>query len=147
MAGQALALVRGADAPSTGSVLQYLRNNTTAEGGINSRFAGINANSTALAASAFAYAGDLDAFERNHAFLDAVRFDHSAPEALRGGFAYKSSDVDPITTVSGQIRRVTAQAALGFAGGSYASSETLYPEQVDPDPTPTEPTEPTAPGD
>ena len=134
MAGQALALVRGADAPSTKNVLQYLRNNTTPEGGINSRFAGINANSTALAAGAFAYAGDLDAFERNHAFLDAVRFDDSAPEELRGGFAYKISDVAGVTTVSDQIRRATAQAALGFVGGSYASSETLYPEQVDPDP-------------
>lgn len=150
MAGQALALVRGADAPSTGSVLQYLRDNTTEEGGINSRFAGINANSTALAASAFAYVGDLGAFERNHAFLDAVRLDDSAPEDLRGGFAYKISDVEQVTTVTDQIRRVTAQAALGFAGGSYASSDTLYPVQVDPDPvdpTPTEPTEPTEPGD
>lgn len=142
MAGQALTLVRGADAPSTGSVLQYLRDNTTEEGGITSRFAGINANSTALAAGAFAVAGDLDAFERNHAFLDTVRFDDSAPEDLRGGFAYKISDVDKVTTVTDQIHRVTAQAALGFAGGSYTSSDALYPGQVDPDPTPTEPTEP-----
>ncbi|EEW50193.1 hypothetical protein HMPREF0290_1188 [Corynebacterium efficiens YS-314] len=146
MAGQALALVRGAEATSTRSVLQYLRNNTTPEGGINSRFAGINVNSTALAAGAFAYAGDLDAFERNHAFLDAVRFDDSAPEELRGGFAYKISDVDTVTTVSDQIRRATAQAALGFVGGSYASSETLYPEQVDPDPVDPDPVDP-APSD
>lgn len=145
LTAQALALVRGADAPTTASVLQYLRTNTTEEGGINSRFAGVNANSTALAAGAFAFVRDQGAFERNHTFLDTVRFGDSAPEELRGGFTYRISDVERATTVTDQIRRVSAQAALGFAGGSYASSEALYPGQGDPEPA--EPTEPTAPGD
>lgn len=143
LAGQALALVSGTDAASTESVLGYLRSNMTEEGGINSRFSGVNANSTALAAGAFTAAGDLASFARTHEYLDSVRFDDQAPESLHGAFAWRTLGMDTITAPTDQIRRTSAQAALGFTGGNYATSTTVYTGQVDetptPDPTPTTP--------
>lgn len=138
LAGQALALVQGADAPSTQNVLQYLRTNMTEEGGITSRFSGVNANTTVLAAGAFAVAGELDNFRRTHEYLTSVRFGDSAVESLRGGFAWRSRDMDTYTAPNDQVRRTSAQAALGFVGGNYANSTTIYSVQVDETPDPTE---------
>lgn len=148
LATQAMTLVYGVDHPAAQAGLGYLRANMDETGGIGSRFSGVNANTTALAAGAFAAAGDLGNLARTHEYLDSVRFGDTAPESLQGAFAWRTNGMDAVTSPNDQIVRASAQAALGFAGGSYINSEALYidnPVEDEPSDTPA-PTPPDNPG-
>ena len=140
LAAQALTLVYGKDHPATQSALGYLRDNMDITGGIASKFSGVNANTTALAAGAFAAVRDTDNLARTHEYLNSVRFGDTAPESLQGAFAWRTRGMDDITAPSDQILRTSAQAALGFTGGNYINAAVAYPghgvEVPSPEPTP-----------
>lgn len=140
LAAQALALTLGSDDSHTKSAVQFLRNNMGQSGGITSRYAGINSNTTALAAGAFQAVDDVDSFAKAHRFLDSTRFGASAGSELRGAFAHQSAHVATTSSLTDQVRRATGQAALAFAGFNYVGSEQLLnfgaPANPQPQPRP-----------
>ncbi|MDY6050126.1 MAG: hypothetical protein SPI77_06180 [Corynebacterium sp.] len=78
-------------------------------------FAGTpNANTVGLAAGAFAAAGDTDYLTKAQDWLAQVQFDCTFPVVERGGFGYKTKANDNKSFMA------TVQAAIGFAGRSYA---------------------------
>lgn len=138
LAAQAFAFVLGANDPATTSAIEYLKNNQAENGGMNSRFSGVNTNTTALAAGAFVAVGDKDAFSKAHRYLEAARLTGQAAPSLRGGFAQTAEKVSSTTSVDDSIRRTSGQAALAFAGYNYVGSEplTAKPSEVPPTTTP-----------
>lgn len=145
LAAQALTLVHGKEHPSSQATLGYLEENIDVTGGIASRFSGVNASTTALAAGAFAAAEDTANLTRTHNYLNSVRFDDTAPSALRGAFAWRTQGMASATAPTDQILRTSAQAALGFAGGNYINATVVYPGQDVPAPSPEPTPEPSTP--
>lgn len=139
LAAQAFALVDGTTADSTTRTVNYLSAAQDASGGISGFRLDVNANTTALAASAFALVNKETEFSKAHAYLESTRFGASASTDLAGAFAWRSSDVATATTVTDQIRRTSAQAALAYAGANYANDNlfiSVTPPTSEPTPAP-----------
>ncbi len=114
-------------AASAGAGLDHLVAVQGADGGFTSASGGENANTTGVAAQAFAAAGRTAPLDRAQGFLAALQYDCSFPAALRGGIAFTSADHatrasagSTATPEDGDLR-ATPQAALGLAGGTLAS--------------------------
>jgi hypothetical protein len=114
-------------AASAGAGLDHLVAVQGADGGFTSASGGENANTTGVAAQAFAAAGRTAPLDRAQAFLAALQYDCSFPAAVRGGIAFTSADHATRATAGSRATpddgdlRATPQAALGLAGGSLAS--------------------------
>lgn len=118
MVVMAAAAVQGSDSEYITSAVDYLRTKINDAGGIDGGW-GASTNSTGLAASAFAIAGDKGSLDRSRQYLKSAIFGDDKP-ALAGAFAYQLSGVASATAVTNQILMATSQAALGYAGRSYA---------------------------
>lgn len=82
--------------------------------------AALNANSTGVAAAALSAAGKTADAVAARNFLAGLQFDCTAPEALRGAYAYKFSGTSA-TAADSEILRATTQAAVGASGQNYAT--------------------------
>lgn len=118
---QAVSLTHPED-PHLQSATQFLRAKQGVDGGLASEQLPVNANTTGLAAGAFAVTGDQEGFHRAHSYLSSLRFDNSAPTSLSGAFAWSRSQTSAPSSPTDQIRRASVQAAVGFAGANYANA-------------------------
>ncbi len=160
LAVQALDVVGGNDA-AVQRAADYLESRQGADGGIGGGVAteGVNANSTGVAAVAFAVTGRTEARAEALAYLRTLTFGCDTP-ALAGAIAYNRADFDAAVALGadaqpdGTITRATAQAVLGLSGTSYAHVTAQGQAAATPDvdctaagdddaQTPTEPTQPT----
>lgn len=143
MAAQALTLANGAQDPTTQATLDYLVTTMDETGGVKNTWTGVNSNSTGIVGSAFALAGDEENYLKAREYLASVQFGEDADPSIQGGFAFTVKAKETNTAISDQIRRVTGQAALGFAGGNYANDKLItIANPVDPTPDPEIPTPP-----
>lgn len=119
---QALVASAGAVDADAQQGLDYLAGVQRADGGVGGAgpTATANANSTGLAAQAFAAGGRTAQARSAQGFLRALQFDCRYAAAFRGGVAYdQAARTDRLTagsTVKDQDRRSTTQALLGLAG-------------------------------
>lgn len=126
LAVQALVAAGGHDAAVTKAV-NYIAGQQQPDGGVLEPAAGggANANSTGLAAVAFALTGRSAEAAKAKNFVAGLQFGCSAPAALRGGFAFDKKSFDAATAqgstakVSDQERRATTQAVLAFTQQPY----------------------------
>ncbi|BAU94938.1 hypothetical protein N24_0676 [Corynebacterium suranareeae] len=138
MVAQALVLANGAQDPTTQATLDYLASKMDETGGVLNPWTGVNSNSTGLAGSAFALAGDKENYLKAYEYLESVQFGQDADPSLQGGFAMNVAGKQNNPVLNDQVRRATGQAALAFAGGNYANSDIFtIDEPVDPIPEPT----------
>lgn len=137
MVAMAAFAVNGKDDEDLAGAVAYLKGKINEEGGIDGGW-GANTNSTGLAASAFALAGDADSLAKTQGYLAKAVFPVDVSDGLAGAIAYKPADVAAATKVNNQIIMATNQAAIGLAGKSFAdvSVKVPAPEQPKPDPTP-----------
>ncbi len=103
--------------------LDYLTGIQTGAGGVASSTGGPNANSTGVAAQAFAAGGRASALAAAQSFLAGLQYDCSYAARLRGGIAFQASDraARSATAPADTDLRATPQAALGLAGGTLAA--------------------------
>lgn len=124
---QALAAVGGQDA-AVQDAADYLEGRQGKDGGVGggATTEGANANSTGLAATAFAVAGRDDARAQALGYLDSLTFGCETP-ALAGAVAYNRADFDAAVAQGAQaapdgtITRSTAQALMGRTDSSYVT--------------------------
>lgn len=126
VAVQAVIAAQGQQDPAAMKGLSYLTARQAVSGGIGGTgpTSGVNANSTGLAAAAFA-AGGLSAplLGAQH-YLEGLQYGCSFPTALRGGIAYDAAgfasqkQAGSGAKVTDQDVRSTAQATLGLSGQS-----------------------------
>lgn len=127
---QAVSLTHPED-PHLQSATQFLRAKQGMDGGLASEQLPVNANTTGLAAGAFAVTRDQEGFHRAHSYLSSLRFDASAPASLKGAFAWSRSQTSAPSGPTDQIRRASVQAAVGFAGANYANANKVdLPQDV-----------------
>ena len=123
-ANPAEAMVAAADgtAPDEAEAVASRGDRMGADGGVGGAGppSAPNGNSTGLAAAAFAAAGDTARAGRARSFLGSLFFGCDSPAALRGGIAYDAAAL-AATESSDQVRRTTAQAAVGLSGQSYVT--------------------------
>ena len=122
LAVQALVAVAGRGDADVTEATAYLATRSGADGGVGGAgpTAAPNANSTGLAAAAFAAAGRDDLAQRTRSYLGGLYFGCDAPAPLRGAVAYDAAGRST-TEPTDQLRRSTAQAALGLSGQSYVT--------------------------
>ncbi|HMT50109.1 prenyltransferase/squalene oxidase repeat-containing protein [Dietzia sp. UBA5065] len=122
MAVQALVAASDRTDPDVAEAVAYLGDRMGADGGVGGAgpTSAPNGNSTGLAAAAFAAAGDTARAGRARSFLGSLFFGCDSPAALRGGIAYDAAAL-AATESSDQVRRTTAQAAVGLSGQSYVT--------------------------
>jgi hypothetical protein len=129
-AAQALVGLLGATDPATARALTYLSARQGADGGIRNvdpSGPAANANTTGVAAQAFAAAGLTAPLTRAQDFLASLQYGCGFPAALRGGIAFTRAEYAARqasgrgATVLDSDLRATPQATLGLAGGSLLS--------------------------
>ena len=128
MALQGLIAVRGASDPAVQKGLNYLVGIQGTDGGVGGGgpTSDPNANSTGLAAQAFALGGRAAPLAAARSYLASLQFTCFQAN-LNGAIAYNPDAYDEAISegsdavVIDQDRRSTAQALLGFAGLSYAT--------------------------
>ncbi len=93
------------------------------DGGLPSATGPMNANTTGVAAQAFAAGGRAAALAEAQGFLAGLQYGCSFPAGLRGGIAFTTADRAGSSATAPQDSdlRATPQAALGLAGGTLAS--------------------------
>ncbi len=93
-----------------------------ADGGIASAQSAENANTTGVAAQAFAAGGRAAALSSAQSFIAGLQYDCSYQAALRGGIAFTAADRTGTgaTAPADRDLRATPQAALGLAAGTLA---------------------------
>jgi hypothetical protein len=125
-AAQALVGLLGTDDSATTKALAFLSSQQGTTGGIDNSEGVANANTTGVAAQAFAAGGQGWTLQlaRAQKFIASLQFDCSFPAALRGGIAFTAADFtatkkDPASQdLLDKSLRATPQATLGLAGGS-----------------------------
>ena len=118
-AAQAL-IAAGSARPRRGDALDNLAAVQLGDGALESANGVANANTTGLAAQAFAAGGRDAELADAQAFLVSLQYGCSSPAVLRGGIAF--SVAKRSTTVpSDQDLRATPQATLGLSGQSLLS--------------------------
>ena len=141
IAVQALVAAAGSADPDVSEATTYLADLMDSNGGIGGEppTDGVNANSTGLAAGAFAAAGDTTNAAKARSFLASLHLGCSAPEQLRGAIAYDAAALAQ-PELGTQLRMATGQAAVGLAGQSYvtvsAAGNAADPVQLDCSPEP-----------
>lgn len=126
LAVQALTAAGGHQA-AVARAVNFIAGKQQADGGViePGAQATANANSTGLAAVAFAVAGRSAQAAKAKSFVASLQFGCAAPNALRGGFAFDRKTFDAVkaagakATVSDQERRATTQAVLAFTQQPY----------------------------
>lgn len=126
LAVQAL-VAAGGHGAAVDKAVDYIAGQQQADGGVlePAAEAGANANSTGLAAVAFALTGRNAEASKAKNFVAGLQFGCAAPAALRGGFAFDKKSFDAATAqgstakVSDQERRATTQAVLAFTQQPY----------------------------
>lgn len=122
---QALLTVASSTPPTAGAAaagLDYLVARQGADGGIASAQSPENANTTGVAAQAFAAGGRASALSEAQGFIAGLQYDCTYQAPLRGGIAFTAADRagTGTTTPADSDLRATPQAALGLAGGTLA---------------------------
>lgn len=100
--------------PTTEQALDYLVRKQGADGGVVSALGPENANTTGLAAVAFALGGRQGAATKAYGYLKARQAEATGPTAV-GAVAFKAGGYDPATSL-----RSTTQALLGLVVGDDA---------------------------
>ncbi len=140
-----------ADAPEADDALDWLADAQNPDGSLESDEGVANANTTGVAAQAFAAGARDTALADAQAFLGTLQYDCTAAAALRGGIAFSEADRSS-TAVEDSDLRATGQATVGLAGESLLSalvSSSATPGTTgrtcasSPSATPTTSTEPT----
>ncbi len=116
----AQALVAAA-APEAGDALDWLADAQNPDGSLESDEGVANANTTGVAAQAFAAGARDSALADAQAFLGTLQYDCTAAAALRGGIAFSEADRST-TAVEDSDLRATGQATVGLAGESLLSA-------------------------
>lgn len=141
IAVQALVAAAGPADTDVTEATAYLAGLMDSNGGIGGEppTDGVNANSTGLAAGAFAAAGDTANAAKARSFLASLHLGCTAPEELRGAIAYDAAALAR-PELGTQLRMATGQAAVGLAGQSYvtvsAAGNAADPVQLDCSPAP-----------
>lgn len=113
----------GEEDAATGA-LEFLASKQQASGGLLNADGALNANTTGLAAQAFAAAGWADELAAAQGFLAGLQLDCAFVPELRGGIAFTAADratllKEPTNTAAiDKLLRSTPQATLGLAGGN-----------------------------
>lgn len=117
----AQALVAAGAAEEAGDALDWLAAAQNADGSLENSDGEPNANTTGVAAQAFAAGGRDADLAQAQAFLVTLQYDCTAAAALRGGIAF-SAGTRSTTTVEDSDLRATGQATVGLAGESLLSA-------------------------
>lgn len=153
----AQALVGFGEDEAATRALEYLASKQQASGGFFNGDGAVNANSTAVAAQAFAAAGWSEELAAARGFLADLQLDCSFPASIRGGIAFTMEDrATLLKTPTDQeaidkMLRATPQSTLALAGGSLldvtaeGSTATAPAAECSASPSPTASTTPTAP--
>ena len=123
----AQALLAAGSATAAGEALDNLATIQRADGSVRSTDGVANANTTGVAAQAFAAGGRDTELADAQAFLVSLQYGCSSPAALRGGIAF-SVEKRSTTVASDEDLRATPQATLGLTGQSLLSVS--WPEQA-----------------
>jgi hypothetical protein len=123
----AQALLAAGSATAAGEALDHLAAIQGTDGSIRSTDGVANANTTGVAAQAFAAGGRDTELADAQAFLVSLQYGCSSPAALRGGIAFSVAKRST-TVVSDEDLRATPQATLGLTGQSLLSAS--WPEQA-----------------
>lgn len=110
-----------ADSAAADAALDWLADAQGADGSLESSDGVANANTTGVAAQAFAAGGRDAELADAQAFLVSLQYGCSSPAALRGGLAY-SDDDRSTTAVDDMDLRATPQGTLGLSGESLLSA-------------------------
>ncbi len=114
-------------AAAAAAALDHLVAVQGADGGVASAGGAENANTTGVAAQAFAAAGRTGPLTRAQGFLAALQYGCSFPAGVRGGIAFTTADhatraaVGSAAVPDDSDLRATPQAALALAGGTLVS--------------------------
>lgn len=122
MAVQALVAVAGSADPGAVKGTAYLAGLMDADGGVGGEppTDAVNANTSGLAAGAFAAVGDTVNADRVRSYLASLYVGCAAAEDLRGAIAYDAA-AQAAPELGTQLRVATGQAAVGLAGQSYVT--------------------------
>ncbi len=124
-----LALPTASPAASTAATdgLDFLVGRQSPDGGMASADGGPNANTTGVAAQAFAAGGRDAALTLAQSFLASLQYGCPFPAPLRGGIAFTTAELaerkaaGSAATPTDSDLRSTPQATLGLAGGTLAA--------------------------
>ena len=120
----AQALVGAGEDGAAADALDFLAARQQANGGLINQDNQVNANTTAVAAQAFAAGGRTSELAAAQAYLATLQLDCSFAAGLRGGIAFTTADYtlllgDPDNTDAiDRALRATPQSTLALAGGS-----------------------------
>ena len=105
------------------AALGYLAARQESSGGVASATGGVNANTTAVAAQAFAAGGRSAPLALAQRFLASLQYGCSSAPVLRGGIAVMAAKrtAPTATAPSDSDLRATPQATLALAGGTLAT--------------------------
>lgn len=123
-AAQTLVGRYGPEDANTVRALDFLASKQAANGGLLNQDGQANANTTGVAAQAFAVGGYTDELALAQGYLADLQFDCTAPASLRGGIAFTAADRATLLTsptdsdAFPRLLRATPQATLGLAGSS-----------------------------
>ncbi|MFQ6173352.1 LPXTG cell wall anchor domain-containing protein [Oryzobacter sp. R7] len=117
----AQALVAAGAAEEGADALDWLAAAQNTDGSLENSDGERNANTTGVAAQAFAAGGRDADLAQAQAFLVTLQYDCAAAAALRGGIAF-SAGTRSTTTVEDSDLRATGQATVGLAGESLLSA-------------------------
>jgi hypothetical protein len=117
-AAQAL-IAAGSDAAAT-EALDALAAEQRTDGGFESADGIANANTTGVAAQAFAAGGRAGELADAQAFLVSLQYGCTSPAALRGGIAFSAATRSATAPTDSDLR-ATPQATLGLTGQSLLS--------------------------
>jgi hypothetical protein len=151
----AQAFLAAGDAARAGRALDRLTALQRPDGGLsNSSGEGANANTTGVAAQAFALGGRAGAYTRAAGFLLGLQWGCAEPAAVRGAFAFTRATATVTGANVDSAIRATPQATLGLLAdslvtveaGAMAADTLATPCAAAPtsEPTPTTSTTPTA---
>ena len=116
----AQALIAADSDAAANDALDHLTTIQLGNGALESADGVANANTTGLAAQAFAAGGRAAELADTQAFLVSLQYTCSVPTVLRGGLAFSVADRST-TAPSDQDLRATPQATLGLSGQSLLS--------------------------
>ncbi|MFC7489248.1 MULTISPECIES: hypothetical protein [unclassified Knoellia] len=120
----AQAFLAAGDTTHATAALTYLESRQRADGALtNASGEGANANTTGVAAQAFALGGREVPYLKAASFIMSLQWKCEVPSTYRGGITFTSADRAATTANLEKAIRATPQAVLGLVGGSLVTVE------------------------